>query len=250
MSVPLVVSLHDVHAGSSAAIRGQVEALGEAGVSRFSLLVVPDFHAGGRIGSDPALCDWLRERVALGDEVVLHGYHHLRVGADESWRTVFWTKFYTRNEAEFLDLPREGARALLRRGREALAEAGLSARGFIAPGWLMGSEALAAVFEEGFEYTNTVSGLMMADGRREASRSWCWSSRAAWRRAASLGWNGAIAGRVLRQRVARLSLHPNDLYFPPLREQILHLARRALESGRRPSTYAEVCAPGARGTEA
>lgn len=244
-----MVSLHDVHPGSSAAIRAQVEALDAIGVSRFSLLVVPDFHGDGRIGSDPGLCDWLRERVSLGDEVVLHGYHHLRVGAEESWRTVFWTRFYTRNEAEFLDLSRAAARALLRRGRETLAEAGLAARGFIAPGWLMGREALAAVFDEGFEYTNTVSALMMAGGRVEASRSWCWSSRAAWRRSASLGWNGAIAGAVSRQRVARLSLHPNDLYFPRVREQILRLAGRALESGRRPSTYADACAPGARRIE-
>lgn len=249
MSGALVVSLHDVHPGSFAAIRGQVEALGEAGVSRFSLLVIPDYHGAGRVGADPALCGWLRERAALGDEIVLHGYRHLRVDSTDSWRTVFWTRFYTRNEAEFLDLGKDGARALLRRGREALAEAGLVARGFIAPGWLMGEGALEAVFAEGFEYTNTVAALLMADGRREAARSWCWSSRAAWRRASSLGWNGIIAARVLRQRVARLSLHPNDLYFPPLREQILGLARRALGSGRRPATYAEVCAPGAVGSE-
>lgn len=248
MSGPLVVSLHDVHPGSFGAIRGQVEALGEVGIPRFSLLVVPDFHGRGRVGADSGLRDWLRGRVAAGDEIVQHGYHHLRMGTTESWRTVFWTRCYTSNEAEFLDLGHEAARALLRRGREALGEAGLSARGFIAPGWLLGREAMGAVFEEGFEYTNTVGELIAANGWRERARSWCWSSRAAWRRVVSLGWNAAIGGGVLRQRVARLSLHPNDLYFPPLREQILTFARRALESGRRPSTYAEVCAPGRRGT--
>jgi len=246
----LVVSLHDVHPGSFDAVRSQVETLSQAGVSRFSLLVVPDFHGHRTLDRDAALCDWLRGRASGGDEIVLHGFHHLRMGRKRSWRTAFWTEFYTCNEAEFLDLSAGEARRLLRLGREIFSRAGLEARGFIAPAWLMGRDVVDALWQEGFGYTNTVSTLMMADGRIEPCRSWCWSSRAPWRRSCSLVWNRAIAGGVLAQRVARLSLHPNDLYFPALREQIIHLARRALASGRRSTTYAEACAAPAKGIEA
>lgn len=246
MSGALVVSLHDVHPGSFEDVRAQVETLSGMGVSRFSLLAVPNFHGLGDISLDGALCGWLRERASLGDEIVLHGYHHLRIGRERSWRTAFWTDFYTSNEAEFLDLEQGEARTLLKRGRGELEAAGLEARGFIAPAWLMSGGVLKAIWDEGFEYTNTVSHLIAA-GRHERCRSWCWSSRAAWRRLCSLIWNRAIAGAVLGQRVARLSLHPNDLYFPRFREQIIRLAGRALASGRRPTTYAEACAELAKG---
>jgi hypothetical protein len=233
----LVVSLHDVHPGSGALIREQRSWLESLGVTRASLLVIPDYHERGGVSADEALCDWLRARVAAGDEVVQHGYHHLRTGANARRGNMFWTRFYTANEAEFLDLSRAEAGELIRRGRDELARAGLRAEGFIAPAWLLGEDARCAVWEAGFQWTNTIDRVSFRDGREVHARSLCWSSRAAWRRTVSVGWNECLQGRLRGQPVGRVSLHPGDHAVPSFRRQVERIVRQWLASGDRCSSY-------------
>ena len=233
----LVVSLHDVHPGSFAAVRAQREWLRARGVERAVLLVIPDHHARGEILSDPALCAWLRECAAAGDEIVQHGYHHLRTGEAARRGNVFWTRYYTANEAEFLDLTEAEAADRLARGRAVLAGAGLRADGFIAPAWLLGEAARRAVWAAGFRYTTTIGEVIAGDGRVVRSQSLCWSARAAWRRAASVAWNAGLWPRVRGLPWVRVALHPRDLEVRAFAGQVDRVVREAAARGVVFATY-------------
>jgi predicted deacetylase len=232
-----VVSLHDVHPGSFAAFRAQREHLASLGVDRVVLLVIPDYHQHGALTDDPALCAWLRERQAAGDEIVLHGYHHLRVGESARRGNVFWTQLYTANEAEFLDLSHAEAASWLARGRSVLEQAGLVTDAFIAPAWLLGDEARRAVWDAGFERTTTIRDVIWRDGRTLSSQSLCWSTRAAWRRTVSLAWNAWLWSRVRHGPLIRLALHPRDLEFPALARQVDDILTAARIEGMTFTTY-------------
>ena len=70
------------------------------------------------------------------------------------------TQSYTAGEGEFFDLEREAAVRLLRDGLAEFAAADIAPSGFIAPAWLLGSEAEAAVREVGFDYTTRIATVM------------------------------------------------------------------------------------------
>jgi predicted deacetylase len=240
----LIVSLHDAHPGSHAAIAGQLEFLAAYGVTRTSILVVPDFHHEGSVATNGKFCEAVSAWQAAGHEIVLHGYFHdRRESPRETLDTLFWTRLYTSREAEFLDLPPDEARVRLRRGRELFAAQGWNARGFIAPAWLMAPHLTGLLAELNFTYTNRLRDLMpLARGERRAaipSQSLCYSTRAAWRRMASALWNKRLFGKLRETNLIRLSLHPRDLEFPLLRRQIDQILRSSFRRGFQPTTYAD-----------
>jgi predicted deacetylase len=239
----LIVSLHDAHPGSAAAIEQQIAFLAAYGIKAASLLVVPDFHHEAPIAKSSSFCEAVSRWQDSGHEIVLHGYYHdRRASPRESLSTLFWTRLYSNREAEFLDLPREETRIRLRRGRELFIEKGWTVRGFIAPAWLMAPHVPNLCGELGFTYTNTLRELipLMRGGGRPAiaSQSLCYSTRAGWRRLASAAWNRQLFGQLRGTNLIRLSLHPRDLEFPLLRRQIDQIIRAALARGFEPSTYA------------
>jgi branched-chain amino acid transport system permease protein len=72
------------------------------------------------------------------------------------------TQSYTAGEGEFFDLEREAAARLLRDGLAEFAAMDIAPTGFIAPAWLLGSEAEAAVREAGFDYTTLIAMVVCA----------------------------------------------------------------------------------------
>ena len=236
----LVVSLHDVHPGSHAAIAAQREALTAWGVPRRSLLVVPRFHHGPGC-DEPAFAAAVREWEGEGDEVVLHGFHHDRLGRKDALGSLFWTRLYTNREAEFLDLNAAEAAALIAEGRALFAASGFrSPDGFIAPAWLMGPEVLPALRDAGFLHTTTLREFLpLRRGGSVPSQSLCWSTRAAWRRAVSLLWNRWLFSRSMENRLLRISFHPDDLLHVTIRKQIERIVKTALDRGFEPVTYSD-----------
>jgi hypothetical protein len=242
----LVVSLHDLHPGSLGAIAEQRRLLAEWGVARRSVLVVPQFHHGARFEE---MGGEVRAWQGEGDEMVLHGYYHDLLDQGEKVANLFWTRLYTNGEAEFLDLSRAEARLRLERGRRELEKEGLEVRGFIAPAWLMASYLPVMLAEMGFAHTTTVSHFFsLKRGRTISSQSLCWSTRAAWRRACSLGWNRHLLGRSLENRLLRISLHPDDLTHVAIRKQIERSVKTALDAGFQAVTYAEYATHSAHAT--
>jgi predicted deacetylase len=233
----LVVSLHDFHPGSRERIERQVQLLAAAGVPNVSLLVVPQWHFGRPTAKDQASLEFLRARHAAGDDLVLHGYYHMRRGG--GWNSLFWTRIYTNNECEFLDLSDGEAAHRIERGRQLWDEEGWPLHGFIAPAWLMPRSQNALLRRLGFLYTTRLREVeILPKHRVTVSQSLCYSTRAAWRRTCSHLWNPVLYRWLRENDLLRLSLHPDDLEFPELRRQILEIVEMALADGCRPITYA------------
>jgi predicted deacetylase len=242
----LIVSLHDAHPGSHAQIAEQVAFLSDRGVTRSSILVVPEFHHRGSLTRDGSFCDAVSGWQAQGHEVVLHGYFHDRIESPpENLSTLFWTRLYTNREAEFLDLSPADARQRLERGRELFESLGWHAKGFVAPAWLMAAGLTNLLAEMGFAYTTRVGEiipLLPGVNRLISSQSLCYSTRSGWRRLASALWNKNLFGRLRGTDLIRLSLHPHDLEFPLMRRQIDQILRASLKRGFQPTTYGEYVA--------
>lgn len=237
----LVVSLHDVSPRTRPAFETMLTELAAWGVDRCSLLVIPDHHGRGRFRDDPAFCRWLERLAGAGHELVAHGYFHRRErrAAESPWAR--WvTRVYTAGEGEFYDLPEAQAAELLGRAQAEFATLDAPAPvGFIAPAWLLGEEAARAVRAAGFQYTTRLTEVEdFRAGETIPARSMVYSCRNAWRRAASLAWNGALARRLRPSPLARLSLHPPDLAHPTVWRQVRDIVRDAL-CDRAPLTYAD-----------
>ncbi len=234
----LVVSLHDVSPRTRPACERILAQLHELDVVVCSLLVIPDQHHGGHFLDDPDFCEWLKGLARGGHEVVTHGYFHQRPRrADETARQKFTTRVYTAGEGEFYDLDRDTARALVAKANAELARLGLEPRGFIAPAWLLGAEAEAALRDIGVEYTTRLGSVLdLRTGTMHRSQSLVWSVRSGWRRATSLAWNAFLFQRLRHNPLMRISIHPVDLEHAAVWRQIRALVVRAL-ADREPLTY-------------
>ncbi len=238
----LVVSLHDVSPLTREVFTSMLRELAEVGVTRTSLLVIPDHHHRGHMLDQPDFCDWLKGLAAQGHELVVHGYHHQRQARpDETVRQRWITGVYTLGEGEFFDLPKNEAAFLLARAKTDFQglDASLSPCGFIAPAWLLGDAAAEAVREAGFLYTTYLTGVQNFRATERTndfvrSQSLVYSCRNWWRRTCSLLWNAALRRRLQSSPLVRLGLHPPDYQHQKIWRQILRFARE--EAARRTVT--------------
>ena len=228
----LVVSLHDVSPVTQESCTRILEQLAELGIRQTSLLVVPNFHGKAPVREHPEFQQWLISKVAAGHEPVLHGYYHRRQPKPgDSPLAKFTTEFYTAGEGEFFDLDRDEALKLLQRGLATFNFLPRVISGFIAPAWLLGTEAREAVRLARFRYTTSVGGVWtFKDNRRIPSRSLVWSTRSSWRQVVSLGWNSSLAGLLRGPGLLRIGIHPPDYQVRAVWAQITRLIARALET--------------------
>lgn len=187
---------------------------------------------------DRGFVRWLQGLESAGHEVVIHGYFHQRPDRDdEGLRQRLLTRHYTAGEGEFYDLSYEEALERITRARDQFRSAGLAPRGFIAPAWLLGDRALAAAADAEMEYTTRLTTVVDLRTREVyAARSLVYSTRGAWRRLVSLGWNGALAWLQRAQPLVRLAIHPPDFEHQEIWRQVVWLVER-LAAERRATTY-------------
>lgn len=235
---PLVVSLHDVAPPTRNTTQKIVAELARHGVRVTSLLVVPNYHQSGPSMEDREFVRWLRDLEAAGHEIVIHGYFHQRPARDgESLRAKLITRSYTAGEGEFYDLEYDEALKRITTARDEFIAAGLKPRGFIAPGWLLSREAERAASDAEMEYTTRLTTVRdLRTKQTFSSRSLVYSVRNAWRRAASLAWNGALARMLGETPLLRIGLHPPDFEHEQIWRQIAGLLDRFSET-RTPTTY-------------
>ena len=235
----LTVSIHDVAPPTRDRVERLLDVLRSAGVARRSLLVIPNLRGESPIDRDPAFCDWLRHRQQEGDEIVLHGYEHVGVGAPRNAKERFKNRWYTQGEGEFLALSHADASERIARGVAMFAAAGLHAIGFVAPAWLINDDGLRAARERGFEYTNSYAGVMdLANNRRYAVPSLVFGP-------GNLNEDVGIALQGYATRAlafcsnVRVALHPPNVDHDQRLSRILGMIQQ-LRRDREATTYAQL----------
>jgi uncharacterized protein len=233
----LIVDLHDVSPLTQERSDAILRELGDLGVNETSLLVIPNHHHRAPIAEDAGFQRWLGRWVNHGHEPVLHGFFHLRPSKEnDSWITRFSTRVYTAGEGEFFDLELNVALERLESGLRQLAFLDSEVEGFVAPAWLLGSEARKAVEQSGFKYTTTVNGIAVFGENFVSSRSLVWSTRKRWRQLASVGWNAVLASVLANKDPIRIAIHPPDYEVSEVWRQIKSTIVRLLQS-REPVSY-------------
>lgn len=222
----LVVVLHDAAPATWADCERVRECVREIAPLPITWLAVPRYHGAARDARFEAALD---AALARGDELALHGFTHRDEGLPQGAIDRLRRRFYTAGEGEFAALSRGAAAHRIALGRRWFEACGWPLAGFVAPAWLMSPGTLEALDAQGFEYTCTLSRIVSLASRTSLhSQAIVYSTRAAWRRAASLGWNAALAQLQRARPLLRFELHPRDARHAPVRRSWMRLLEAAL----------------------
>jgi predicted deacetylase len=236
----IVVSVHDVSPATAAETARWCADADSLGIP-VSLLVIPGPWRGTRLMDQPGYADVLGERVARGDELVLHGWSH-QAGLEGARIRRAVGRMVARGAAEFAALDEDQATRRLAAARAVLDELGLTMRGFTPPGWLASAAAERALARAGFRYTTTHFGVRDLTNRR-LHGAFALSHRPdgglGERVGAAVVRSGARRA-VARRRLVRIALHPDDLHRPGLRDTTLRAIESVLSAGGHAVTYGGV----------
>ena len=220
----LIASIHDVSPRFLAPVDRLADRLaGMLGGPRFAMLVVPDHWGAAPIAADKPFQARLRDWHASGIEMFVHGWYHRDDQRHGGAMTSFKARHMTAGEGEFLGLDQDEALARMRQGRALIEDIlGAPVAGFVAPAWLYGPGALAALTPAGFaiaedhmQVWSPASGAVLARG---PVVTWASRSRA---RIASSRLFAAIARRALVVLpTVRVAVHPGDVTVPALLRSI------------------------------
>lgn len=241
----LIVSIHDV----SPRFEAQVDALAERlarhlGGPNFAMLVIPDHWRAAPIEGNAAFHARLRGWADAGIEMFLHGWCHRDETPATAGLAGFKGKHMTAGEGEFLNLPHAEAASRMREGKALLEDIlGRPVAGFIAPAWLYGEGAHAAMKDVGFALAEDhmkvwrpTSGEVLAKGPVIT-----WASRSKARIRSSLF--AAALGRMALPvtRTIRVAVHPGDTTVPALLDSIDRTLERFTRS-HTPARYKDLAA--------
>ena len=237
----LLVSIHDVGPRFEREVESLADRLTRAlGGPRFAMLIVPDHWREAPLTDARAFQARLRDWSDSGVEMFVHGWTH----KDESGAAGFKARGMTAGEGEFLALDRGEALRRMTAGRALIEDiTGRAAAGFIAPAWLYGPGAHAALRESGFglaedhlKVWRPGDGAVVARGPVVT-----WASRSRARIASSLAF--ALVARALLRPLPtlRIAVHPGDTGVPALLRSIDASLAAALRT-RAPGRYADLLA--------
>src|SRR5947199_8313892 len=135
--------------------------LDELGAQPVTILVVPHYHYRDPITKDRRFVAALDHRLARGDELALHGYHHRD---DEppprTLRGFVERRLLTRAEGEFAALNEAAAAWRISHGIDAFRALNWPLHGFVPPAWLLGAASRKAIEQCGhpFRYVSARCG--------------------------------------------------------------------------------------------
>ncbi len=231
----LAVALHDVEPRSFARCKDIREWLGERGVERVTLLVIPaaDLHP---IGSRaPALAAWLRGRVACGDTVAQHGLAHM-ASRPARWPRNLLASWQGGGAAEFPGLDAQDTARRVQTGRRLLQEIELDPLGFVAPGYAY-TQALRRELRSSYQWFAELRCVQVGERLRLNSPALCLGASTALKRRLSPAYVRFAANRNVSD-LMRLDIHPADF---DLRGHIATIeAVLARAQMREPVTYDEL----------
>lgn len=239
----LIVSIHDVSPAFAipiAMLAERIEAI--LGGPRFAMLVVPDHWSAARLDRDPAFGRRLREWADAGVEMFLHGWFHRDASDHRGAASALKAKYMTAGEGEFLGLDAAEAEHRMRAGRDMVQQAiGREVAGFIAPAWLYGPGAHAALkacdfalAEDHFRVWQPRTGAIVARGPVVT-----WASRTPARTASSLAVAAVARAMPDWMPTMRVAVHPGDVTKDSLLTSI-DRTLRTLAERRTVSRYADL----------
>jgi uncharacterized protein len=242
MAGKLLASIHDV---GPRFVR-EVDVLFELylrilGSPRFAMLVVPDHWGEAPLRSDPAFCARLRAWSDSGVEMFVHGWFH-RDTATHSGLTGFKARYMTASESEFLGLSHSEAAQRMADGKALIEDIiGRAATGFIAPAWLYGSGARAALADSQFAMAEDHMKVWQADTGKVLARGpvVTWASRSRPRQISSLAFAKLARTALHPLPAVRVAVHPGDTGVPALLRSIERTLGRFAE-GRTVSRYTDL----------
>lgn len=238
----LLASIHDVSPRFESEVDRLVDLIAPFVGDRIAMLVVPNHWGGAPIVPGSPFAARLRAWADAGHEIFLHGYFHRDQSGHRGKADRLRARFMTAGEGEFLGLSLEDASCRIAEGRSLLEDViGRRIDGFVAPAWLYGQGARAAlgacgipIAEDHLSVWSPTTGARLASGPVIT-----WASRSRLRLASSL-----LAAAALRRapiEVLRIGVHPPDCGHPSLVRSIDRTFRKVARS-RQVARYGDLIA--------
>lgn len=209
----LLLSIHDVSPCHESAVDRLRDLIGESSGGQPAMLVVPNFWGNALITPGSPFATRLRRWADAGVEMFLHGWLHRDDTRHQTLTARLKATHMTASEGEFLGLDAAESAKRIAAGRE-LVEGiiGRPVAGFVAPAWLYGPSALAALgqarigmLEDHWKVWDATSGRVLA-----RSPVITWATRTPARKASSLAV-AALARALPTPRIMRVAVHPGDV---------------------------------------
>lgn len=224
----LCVAIHDVAPATWTECLLLLKAVRAVADIPLTWLVVPRYH-NRRLPS--LACEATLEKLlAQGHELALHGYTHVDPAPVRGWGRGRWLRtVYTTGEGEFAAIDANEARRRIALGLAWFAQRGWPVRGFVAPAWLLGPGAWAALREQQFSYTTTYLHFHLLDPPRSTlAPALVYAARNASGRLLSPALASGVATLSASAPLVRLALHPRDAHHRSLVRHAQHLLERLL----------------------
>lgn len=241
----LLLSIHDVSPRFEAEIDLLLERLARhVAPDRLAMLVVPNHWGENPILPGTPFARRLRAWSDSGVSMFAHGWFHKDMADHHGALTQFKARHMTAGEGEFLGLDRESAAVRMAAARDLVEQIiGMPIAGFVAPAWLYGSGAMAALAASGFALAEDHLKVWQPASGRVLARGpvITWASRSRGRIALSLLAMRMLPPLLRFAPVVRVAVHPGDAHVPSLLVSIDETLRRLLRT-HRSARYADLIA--------
>lgn len=205
---------------------------------RFAMLVVPDHWGGHPVRSGTPFANRLRAWSDSGIEMFVHGWYH-KDTARHRGISGLKARYMTATEGEFLGLSRSDAAYRMEQGRALVEDIiGRKVSGFVAPAWLYGPGAIAALRDSSFDIAEDHLRVWVPQTGRVLARGpvITWASRSVARTASSLAFASLARTLFHRLRTVRVAVHPGDVTKEPILSSIA-TTLRCFAAVRQPRSY-------------
>lgn len=236
----MLCSIHDVAPRFERQIDRLVDAVQRAqGGGPLAMLVVPCHWGDDPLMAGSDFARRLRGWSDQGYDMFVHGWFHRDDQMHRAAATRWKARVLTASEGEFLGLPRATAAQRMRDGKALIEDiTGRAVAGFIAPAWLYGAGAQAALSDAGFALAEDHMRVWHPATQRRLARGpvVTWASRSPMRTLSSLAV--AAAARQLKwlQSTVRVAVHPGDTGKAEIMSSIDRTIR-AIARTHQPASY-------------
>lgn len=219
MTKRLLASIHDVGPRFEREVDQLADQLSRIlGGPKFAMLVVADHWGDAPLAAARAFQARLRAWSDAGVEMFVHGWFHKDL-AEHSGADSFKASYMTAGEGEFLGLDEAEAARRMADGKALLEDIiGRPSAGFIAPAWLYGDGARAALAKSGFALAEDHFRVWQPETGKVLTRGpvITWASRTKGRQLSSRLVAGLARNGLHAAENVRIAVHPGDTTVPAL----------------------------------